>query len=247
MQAWRSGEIDDNPENALSCNRGARPPGSSRAAEPLRLSEDQRASRRLLSRSSLPCCWRRRRRRRCQRGWSSSIHHSDRTVRPCGRPIPVNFLLGRVDVLADPRRRFQDVRVRELPNRAVTTLAEGQSPLLSRSSAPPPRQRACVRDQSYEDGSRPRACHAPIAARTRSASSGARSRQGGTPCSRRRRRLCRCAVACKRRSRDTRPVAGLHRLRLLGGGVVKVRLDRRWRGAQTLGDLLRSTIPSASR
>jgi len=43
----------------------------------------------------------------------------------------------------------------QLPYTAVTTPAEGQSPVLSRSSASPPRRRARVRDQSYDDGSRP--------------------------------------------------------------------------------------------
>ena len=40
------------------------------------------------------------------------------------------------------------------------------------------------------------------------ASSGARSRPGGTPCSTRRRRPCRCAAACRRRSRGTRRRSG---------------------------------------
>ena len=43
----------------------------------------------------------------------------------------------------------------QLPNTRVTTLAEGQSPPPSRSSASPPRRRACVRVQSYDDGNRP--------------------------------------------------------------------------------------------
>ena len=43
----------------------------------------------------------------------------------------------------------------QLPNRTVTTLAGGHSQLERRASASPPRRRACVRDQSYEVGSRP--------------------------------------------------------------------------------------------
>ena len=43
----------------------------------------------------------------------------------------------------------------QVPNRYVTTLAEGQPPLDRRSIASPPRRRACARDQSYDDGSRP--------------------------------------------------------------------------------------------
>jgi hypothetical protein len=43
----------------------------------------------------------------------------------------------------------------QLPHTAVTTLAAGDSPRAKRSSASPPRRRACVRDQSYEDGSLP--------------------------------------------------------------------------------------------
>jgi hypothetical protein len=49
------------------------------------------------------------------------------------------------------------------------TLADGHSPALSRLSALPPRRWACVRDQSYEDGSPPyRARHSLIAAISRS-------------------------------------------------------------------------------
>ncbi len=43
----------------------------------------------------------------------------------------------------------------QAPNRPVTTLAAAHLPSASRSSASPPRRRACVRDQSYEDGSEP--------------------------------------------------------------------------------------------
>jgi hypothetical protein len=41
----------------------------------------------------------------------------------------------------------------QAPKSRVTTLAAGHSPAASRSSASPPRRRACVRDQSYDDGS----------------------------------------------------------------------------------------------
>jgi hypothetical protein len=52
----------------------------------------------------------------------------------------------------------------QLPQAKVTTLAEGQSPVLGRPSASPPRRRACVTDQSYDDGSRPyRVCQARMA------------------------------------------------------------------------------------
>ena len=43
----------------------------------------------------------------------------------------------------------------QVPTRLVTTLAAGHSPPASRSSASPPRRRACVRDQSYDDGNLP--------------------------------------------------------------------------------------------
>ena len=56
------------------------------------------------------------------------------------------------------------------------------------------------------------------------ASSGARSRPGDTPCRKRRRRPCRCAAACRRRSHGTPPVAGLHRSGLLAGRVKKYAL-----------------------
>jgi hypothetical protein len=57
----------------------------------------------------------------------------------------------------------------QLPHTAVTTLADGQLPSLKRRSASPPRRRACVRDQSYEDGSVPnRERQSRIASSTRS-------------------------------------------------------------------------------
>jgi hypothetical protein len=43
------------------------------------------------------------------------------------------------------------------PNRRVTTLAAGHSASARCATASPPRQRACVRDQSYDVGSRPKA------------------------------------------------------------------------------------------
>ena len=43
-----------------------------------------------------------------------------------------------------------------VPNSRVTTLAAGQSPSASRSSVSPPRRRACVRDQSYDECRLPR-------------------------------------------------------------------------------------------
>ncbi len=43
----------------------------------------------------------------------------------------------------------------QVPNRRLTTLAAGHSPSASRSRASRPRRRACVRDQSYDVGSRP--------------------------------------------------------------------------------------------
>jgi hypothetical protein len=55
----------------------------------------------------------------------------------------------------------------QLPKSAPTTLADGQSPSLSRSRAGAARRFAWVRDQSYEDGSRPYLCrHSSIAAST---------------------------------------------------------------------------------
>jgi hypothetical protein len=56
-----------------------------------------------------------------------------------------------------------------VPNRRVTTLAAGRSPSARRATASPPRRRAWVRDQSYEDGGVPyRERHSRIASRTRS-------------------------------------------------------------------------------
>jgi len=43
----------------------------------------------------------------------------------------------------------------QVPNRLVTTLDAGHSPPAKRLSASPPRRRACVGDQSYDDGSGP--------------------------------------------------------------------------------------------
>ena len=43
----------------------------------------------------------------------------------------------------------------QVPNRRVTTLAAGHSPSARRATASPPRRRAWVRDQSYDDGSPP--------------------------------------------------------------------------------------------
>src|SRR5450755_791632 len=55
------------------------------------------------------------------------------------------------------------------PNKSLTTAADGHSQSPRRLSASPPRRRACVRDQSYEDGSFPyRERHTHIAASTRS-------------------------------------------------------------------------------
>jgi hypothetical protein len=55
------------------------------------------------------------------------------------------------------------------PKTLVTTLAEGQSSSANRASASPPRRRACVSDQSYEEGSSPwLARHVRIASSTRS-------------------------------------------------------------------------------
>ena len=52
---------------------------------------------------------------------------------------------------------------------SLTTAADGHSQSPRRLSASPPRRRACVRDQSYEDGSFPyRERHTHIAASTRS-------------------------------------------------------------------------------
>jgi hypothetical protein len=57
----------------------------------------------------------------------------------------------------------------QLPQTVVTMLAEGQVPSVTRRCASPPRRRACVRDQSYDDGSLPyRARHSRIAAITSS-------------------------------------------------------------------------------
>jgi hypothetical protein len=57
----------------------------------------------------------------------------------------------------------------QLPYRSMTVDGAGHSPACSRLSASPPRRRACVLDQSYEDGGAPqRARHVRIASRTRS-------------------------------------------------------------------------------
>ena len=52
-------------------------------------------------------------------------------------------------------RRASAPATAQAPNRRLTTLAAGHSLSASRPSASPPRWRACVRDQSYEDGSLP--------------------------------------------------------------------------------------------
>ena len=43
----------------------------------------------------------------------------------------------------------------QLPYRSMTVDGAGHSPACSRLSGSPPRRRACVRDQSYEDGAAP--------------------------------------------------------------------------------------------
>jgi hypothetical protein len=97
----------------------------------------------------------------------------------------------------------------QLPYMSPTTLAGGQSPSSSRSSACPPRRRAWVRTSRRRrgggrSGPATRASRrAPVRVSIRS-----RSRLAGTPCSIRRRRPCRCAAACTRRSRATPPRSG---------------------------------------
>ena len=93
----------------------------------------------------------------------------------------------------------------QLPNTRLTTLAEGQSPPPSRSSASPHvGAHACA--SSHMTTATVRSGPAKPASRLvrGHGTSAARSRPGGRPCSRRRRRPCRCATACRRRNHGTR-------------------------------------------
>ena len=145
----------------------------------------------------------------------------------------------------------------QLPHTAVTTLADGQQPWFKRRSASPPRRRACVRDQSYEDGSLPyRRRQSSMASTTRSRfhrrsiAPGWQALQYGyaSPlplfCS----RLgyvagswtWPVAVAGLRvgAAAAAHPlVASLDRPRLLPGRIVEVRLHGRGRAAETVGDI----------
>jgi hypothetical protein len=94
----------------------------------------------------------------------------------------------------------------QVPNSRVTTLDAGHSPSGSRSSASPPAGvRACATSRmTLAAACRARATRASRRAPAR-ASSAARLRRGGRPCSTRKRRPCRYGAGCRRRSRGTHP------------------------------------------
>ena len=125
------------------------------------------------------------------------------------------------------------------PETPVTTLAEGQSPAEIRSSAAPPRRCACVRDQSYDDGSRPyRTAQSRIASSTRSRV----HRRSIAPAMAHLAIRVGIALAVARLGVSAAAAAhaevpGLDRPGLLPGRVVEVRLDRRRRATETVGDL----------
>jgi hypothetical protein len=89
-------------------------------------------------------------------------------------------------------------------NSRLTVLGAGHSPRSRRSSASPPRRRACVRDQSYDDATA-RSAHAKSTSPRPPArgSSVARSHRDGIVCSRRMSPPFRCAATCTRHSRGT--------------------------------------------
>ena len=142
-----------------------------------------------------------------------------------------------------------------VPKRLVTTLAGGHAPTARRSSTSPPRRRAWVRDQSYDDGRRP-ATSAPRPHRgdyplaspaplDRAGMAGLAIRVG-VPLPVARLRVSATAAA-------DADVARLDRPRLLAGRVIEVGLDRRLRASQPVGDLrdcqalLLAIVPSKGR
>jgi hypothetical protein len=70
--------------------------------------------------------------------------------RRCGLPLSQ----ARIHAIG-PLRSDAERAIAHVPKSLVTTLAAGQFPELSRVRPSPPRWRACVRDQSYEEASRP--------------------------------------------------------------------------------------------
>jgi hypothetical protein len=99
----------------------------------------------------------------------------------------------------------------QVPNRRVTTLAAGHSPSVRRASASPPPRLPCALDQD-------RARMAALAVGVRVALAVAR-------------------LGIRPAAAAHPSVAGLDRPRLLAGRLVEVRLHRRRRAIETVGDL----------
>jgi hypothetical protein len=94
--------------------------------------------------------------------------HSRFWIEACRPPHSRGYHGPRVGRRSSARRAASRAAA-QLPNTEVTTLAGGHTPASRRRSASPPRRRACVRDQSYDDGSRRyRSSRSPIASSTRS-------------------------------------------------------------------------------
>ena len=98
----------------------------------------------------------------------------------CARPrtaaarVPVRVALeprraAKAPLRAQPSGKASARAAAQVPYRSMTVEGGGQSPSRSRLSASPPRRRACVRDQSVDDGGLPYSCRqARIANRTHS-------------------------------------------------------------------------------
>ena len=117
----------------------------------------------------------------------------------CSTPPPCSRLHG-------PAKPASRPATAQLPKTSRTTLADGQRPPPS-APAPLPTPRCNGFATSHRTTATGRSARATPASpqAPAHASSAARSRPDGRPCSTRRRRPCRCAAACRRRSRGTRP------------------------------------------
>src|SRR5204863_1589370 len=117
----------------------------------------------------------------------------------------------------------------------------GHSSSLNRRSAAPPRRRAWVRDQSYEEGRQPTVAVAPVPHRLEHALAGPAWLNGAGVAPLAVRVGVALAVARLRigaAATAHADVARLYRPSLLAGRVVEVGLDRRRRAAKAVSDLL---------
>ena len=136
-------------------------------------------------------------------------------ARPRGRPLPPQGRLrrralpGGVQAPTDRLRRQRRRRPARPPSsryRSITVEVGGQSPSCRRRSACPPRLRACVRDQSVEEGIAPyRSFQARIASRTHGRVRLRPIAPGWRACSSHTRHPCHRERQSERRILDTLP------------------------------------------